>query len=64
MKRKSFHKKDRWFHSWSVTIQRSPRKKNNLPGKESCVAPLTILKGHQTTSRETADHFANSQKIP
>ena len=30
----------------------------------SCVAPLTILKGHQTTSRETADHSANSQKVP
>ena len=23
---------------------------------ESCVAPLTILKDHQTASRETADH--------
>ena len=40
------------------------QKKYNLPGMESFVAPLTILKGHQTTSRETADHSANSQKIP
>ena len=31
---------------------------------ESFVAPLTILKGYQTTSRETADHFANSPKLP
>jgi hypothetical protein len=37
-------------------------KKYNLPGMESFVAPLTILKGHQTTSRETADHSANSPK--
>ena len=47
-----------------ITVQRSARKKNNLPGMESCVAPLTILKGHQTTSRETADHSANSPKLP
>ena len=43
------------------------RSKNEIKiliGMESCVAPLTILKGHQTTSRETADHSVNSQKVP
>jgi len=47
-----------------VTGQRSTSETKILVGMESCVAPLTILKGHQTTSRETADHSANSQKVP
>ena len=51
-------------HSFLVIVQPAATWWIMLYGMESWVAPLTILKDHQTTSRETADHSANSQKIP